>query len=115
MKASSDDQLQVQIALAEDLWAQLERSGVRRGALARVETIFFCADERAANSLFGEFAEDGWEARVADRDDGGQGVILKIVTRPLVMGREVLVELAKTMVQAGQELGCPFDGMQVAH
>jgi|JI10StandDraft_1071094.scaffolds.fasta_scaffold00750_20 hypothetical protein len=101
-----------QLAAAERLWGRLVAQGVVEGSKARLEALFMTRDEGAAMSLASELAGDDWGAEVTALGDGRLRV--RVVTRPLVMGPEVLVELANQMVDAGRLFSCEFTGLRLA-
>jgi hypothetical protein len=112
MKADEDSLLARHVALTEALWAELERQGVEPGVRSPVEAFFFAGERRAAEQLATDFVEtDGWRAFVAEvAEEEPPRWIVKVVTRPIVLGREVFLEMAKIMVAAAVQHGCDFDG-----
>jgi len=115
MPSSEKSSLERQLALAEAYWAALVRQGVRPGMLSPVEAFFFATDLGAAEKLGVEFAgTPGWRASVAELKEESPRWMVKVVTRPVVLAREVLLELVKIMVAAASEHGCDFDGFGLA-
>jgi Regulator of ribonuclease activity B len=112
MTAGEDSLLARQLALTEALWAELERQGVDPGVRSPVDAFFFAAERGAAEQLATDFVEtDGWRAFIAEvSEEEPPRWIVKVVTHPLVIGREVFLELAKIMVAAAVQHGCDFDG-----
>lgn len=101
-----------QLAAAERLWLKLVAQGVVEGSKARLEALFMTRDEGAAMALASELPGGDWGAEVTALGDGRLRV--RVVTRPLVMGPEVLVELANQMVDAGRQFACEFTGLRLA-
>jgi hypothetical protein len=116
---SQDRRLTEQVSAAEALWQLLAEQGVERGTLVRFEVTFVAiepAARAAAQSLADEFndpvwASDGWSARVSD-PGGTARIRVVVVTRPVAFDREVLRELAKQMMAAGNDCFCDLEGLR---
>lgn len=117
MTADEDSLLARQLVLTEAFWAELERQGVQPGMRSPVEAFFFAGERRAAEQLATDFVEtDGWQAFLAEvAEEEPPRWIVKVVTRPVVLGREVFLELARIMVAAAVQHGCDFDGFGLSH
>jgi len=116
-KRSKDDaerQLADQLSSAESLWNKLVAQGVRKGAKGRFEATFLVGERTVAKALAAEFGDDGWSAGL--KKDGGNARAFRVTvtTRPVVLGLEVVQELAKMMVAAGKDYSCVFTGLRPA-
>ncbi|MDI1483444.1 hypothetical protein [Polyangium sp. y55x31] len=107
----ADKTLAAHLRAAEALWSKMAAEGVEEGTRGRFEALFVSSDRASAESLAAELGGDeDWEANVSE--DGAGQLRVEVVTRPLVRGPEVVVELANQMVIHAREFGCEFVSIQ---
>ncbi|MDC3957034.1 hypothetical protein [Polyangium jinanense] len=110
-QAKADEKRAAHLRVAEALWSKMEAEGVQEGTRGRFEALFVSSDRESAASLAAELGGDeDWEAKVSE-DSTGQ-LQIKVLTRPLVLGLEVVVELANQMDIHAREFGCDFVSLQ---
>ncbi len=105
-------------SVAAALWAEMIMQGAQEGNTARLEALFASEDERAAASLAAsisrDFASDGWEVRVAKSSAPSEELRVTVLTRPVVLGPEVLQVLLGQMTDTAGEFSCAFHGLRLA-
>ncbi|MDI3287465.1 hypothetical protein [Polyangium sp. 15x6] len=103
----ADEKRAAHLRAAEALWSKMAADGVQEGSRGRFEAFFVSSDRASATSLAAELGGDeDWEAKVSE-ENAGQ-LQIKVITRPLVRGLEVVVELANQMDIHAREFGCEF-------
>ena len=106
--------LQAQRALIEALWSTLENK-IDVGAPARIEAFFFSHGEASAQALVAGFGpESGWESQVDRVEDEPERQRIRLVSPPVHLTHEAMLELVDVMMIAGADHACTFDGFQVA-
>lgn len=103
---------------AAALWAEMLTQGAQEGTTARLEALFQANSERAAASLAASITEelesDGWKVTIAKARDSSKGFEVTVLTRPVVLGPEVLQVLIGQMMDSALEFSCVYDGLTLA-
>jgi len=100
---------------AESLWSRMAGQGVQEGSIGRFEARFVAKDRRNAEVLAADFEllGEGWKSEIVS--DTAHGLFrVNVITRPVVLGLEVVVELTKMMATGAQDFGCDFVGLEPA-
>jgi hypothetical protein len=102
---------------AATLWAEMTKEGAQEGSTARLEARFSATDERVAAALAANVAaereSDGWVVAIAESQDSSGRRRVMVLTRPLVLGPEVLQVLLEQMTATASEFACDFDGLSL--
>jgi hypothetical protein len=108
----ADEAVAEKLRAAETIWSKMAADGVQEGSRGPFEVVFVASDRQSADAIAAEFAGDEeWKVKVGDPGHDGQ-LRVTLITRPLVRGREVVVELANQMTIVGRLLGCEFVSLQ---
>jgi hypothetical protein len=99
------------------LWSELVKQGAQDGSTLRLEVLFTTVNERAAAALAAsiskDFGSDGWTATVTKSGDASKGLRVTVVTRPLVLGPEVIEALLEQMTDTAREFSCDLNGVNL--
>jgi len=113
-EALEPDQRTVQYRLTEALWSRLVEQGVRDGSQGQIEGFLFAPDETAAAAVAASYVNNGWLREVDQLEDGSGRLRIKLVSKPVYLTRQALLELADVMMVSAHHHGCAFDGFQIA-
>ena len=106
--------LSAQRSLTEALWLTLQSQGVKDRTPRRVECCFVAHHDAAVAALLQGTPETAdWNHEVSRIDDRPGAISVKIISPPVYLSREALLELVDVMMIAAQDSGCVFDGFHV--
>ena len=106
--------LSAQRSLTEALWLTLQSQGVKDRTPRRVECCFVARRDSAVAALLkGTPGTADWNHEISRIDDPPGAISVKIISPPVYLSREALLELVDVMMIAAQDSGCVFDGFHV--
>ncbi len=112
---AADRELADRLRAAESLWSRMADLGVEEGSMGQFEAGFVAKDRRTAELLAANFEalDEGWKSAIVP-DTAHRLFRVTVITRAVVLGLEVVVELTKIMAGEAHNLGCDFVGLEPA-
>jgi hypothetical protein len=103
-------------ARVDALLAQLAELGLGRHCWARFEVMFIARDPTAAAALATEYTGDDWTGEVtrSSAADGLERLHVRIVTRPVLVDRDVLLLLTSQMLELEADFTCELETIRLA-
>jgi hypothetical protein len=106
--------LSAQRSLTEALWLTLQSQGVEDRTSRSVECCFVAREDSAVAALLKGIPETAdWNHAVSRIDESPGAISVKIISPPVHLSRDSLLELLDVMMIAAHDSGCVFDGFHV--